>query len=223
MCRQFITAGKMSGLRRLLKSLYNEDIRIRLTQEIETAEENLEEEIEREIEEQRGNGSDEYYRDAVLTHRIPVIAYDNGIKYLTEMKWGIQFDPEKKSPLIFNSRDDTVSTKPFWKKLFDRNRILIPMTGFYEWKDIGQKKKQKLKLILKNKKLFFVPGLYWKNKEGVNEFSLITTSPNSYVIKIHSRMPVILEDKSLTNYFTDSLEENIEKLKPSVEEILISE
>lgn len=223
MCRQFITAGKMSGLRRLLKSLYNEDIRIRLTQAIESAEENLEEEIEREIEEQRENGRDENYPDAVLTHMIPVIAYDKGIKYLTEMKWGIQFDPEKKSPLIFNSRDDTVSTKPFWKKLFDRNRILIPMTGFYEWKDIGQKKKQKHKLILKNKKLFFVPGLYWKNKEGVNEFSLITTSPNSHVIKIHSRMPVILDDENVLNYFTDSSEENFKKLKPSGEEILISE
>jgi len=214
MCRQFITAGKLSSLRKLLKSVYNEDIKIKLFTKIDEEEENLEEEIEKELEELTGNEEEDYY-DAILTHNIPVIAFEKGEKYLTEMKWGIQFDPAKKTPLIFNSRDDTISTKPFWKRLFDKNRILIPMTGFYEWKDIGTKKKLKIKINLKERKLFFVPGLFWKNKEGVNEFSLITTSPSDYLKEIHNRMPVILEEISVANYFTDSLEVNIEKLKPS--------
>lgn len=214
MCRQFITAGKLSSLRKLLKSVYNEDIKIKLFTKIDEEEENLEEEIEKELEELTGNEEEDYY-DAILTHNIPVIAFEKGEKYLIEMKWGIQFDPAKKTPLIFNSRDDTISTKPFWKRLFDKNRILIPMTGFYEWKDIGTKKKLKIKINLKERKLFFVPGLFWKNKEGVNEFSLITTSPSDYLKEIHNRMPVILDDISVANYFTDSLEVNIEKLKPS--------
>ncbi|MCY7361131.1 MAG: SOS response-associated peptidase, partial [Ignavibacteria bacterium] len=188
MCRQFITAGKLSNLRKLLKSVYNEDIKIKLFTKIDEEEENLEEEIEKELEELTGNEEEDYY-DAILTHNIPVIAFEKGEKYLTEMKWGIQFDPAKKTPLIFNSRDDTISTKPFWKRLFDKNRILIPMTGFYEWKDIGTKKKLKIKINLKERKLFFVPGLFWKNKEGVNEFSLITTSPSDYLKEIHNRMP----------------------------------
>jgi len=214
MCRQFITAGKLSSLRKLLKSVYNEDIKIKLFTKIDEEEENLEEEIEKELEELTGNEEEDYY-DAILTHNIPVIAFEKGEKYLIEMKWGIQFDPAKKTPLIFNSRDDTISTKPFWKRLFDKNRILIPMTGFYEWKDIGTKKKLKIKINLKERKLFFVPGLFWKNKEGVNEFSLITTSPSDYLKEIHNRMPVILDDISVANYFIDSLEVNIEKLKPS--------
>ena len=68
-----------------------------------------------------------------------------------------------------------------------------------------------------------VPGLYWKNKQGINEFTLITTSPSSFMKKIHSRMPVILDDYSVLNYFTDSLEENLAKLKPSQEEIITEE
>ena len=36
-------------------------------------------------------------------------------------------------------------------------------------------------------------------------------------------MPVILDDRFVMNYFTDSLEENIEKLKPSAEEIIAEE
>ncbi|HMS64558.1 MAG TPA: SOS response-associated peptidase family protein [Ignavibacteria bacterium] len=223
MCRQFITAGKLSNLRKLLKSVYNEDIKIKLLDEIDKDEENIEEEIEREIEEIRRKEEDDSFQDAILTHRIPLIAYNGGELILTEMKWGIQFDPEKKTPLIFNSRDDTISTKPFWKKLFDRNRILIPMTGFYEWKDVGKKKKLKIKINLKNRKIFFVPGLYWRNKNGINEFSLVTTSPSKFLQEIHNRMPVILDDKIVMNYFTDSLEENLEKLKPSGEEIKFEE
>lgn len=214
MCRQFITAGKLSNLRKLLKSVYNEDIKIKLFEKIDEEEESLEEEIEKEIEEQREK---EMYKDAILTHRIPVIICTDGEKFITKMKWGIQFDPEKKTPLIFNSRDDTVSIKPFWKKLFDKNRILIPMTGFYEWKDMGKKKKLKIKIILKDRKIFLVPGLFWKNKEGIPEFSLITTSPNSFMKNIHNRMPVILDDDKAVTFLTDSIEENIESLKPSVQ------
>ncbi|MBS1518535.1 MAG: SOS response-associated peptidase family protein [Bacteroidetes bacterium] len=212
MCRQFITAGKLSNLRKLIEKTYNEDIKIKLLGEIEKEEENLEEEIEKELEETKKQKKD---YDAVLTHNIPVISYSNGEKFLTKMKWGIRFDPEKKSPLIFNSRDDTVQTKPFWKKTFDKNRILIPMLGFYEWQDKGRKKKVKTKITLPGRNLFMVPGLFWKSKQDVNEFTLITTSPSSFMKKIHNRMPVILDDENVFDYFTDSFEENAAKLKPA--------
>lgn len=207
MCRQFIIAGKLSSLRDLLKITYNEDIRLGLVERIREYEKDLEEEIEKEIKRK--------YKDAILTHYVPVISFEDGEKVINEMKWGIVFDKEKKTPLIFNSRDDTIKAKPFWRKLFDKNRILVPMTGFYEWKDTGEKKKRKTEITLLNKKMFMVPGLYWKNKSGENEFTIITTSPNKFMKNIHSRMPVILSDKNVFSYFTDSAEENHEKLKPS--------
>ena len=137
MCRQFITAGKLSKLRKLLEEIYNEDLKIRLFEEIGKDEENLEEEIDEELEEER-----RYKRDyeAILTHNVPVISYDNGEKFLTKMKWGIRFNPEKKSPLIFNSRDDTIKEKPFWWRTFDKNRILIPMFGFLSGRTSDRRK-----------------------------------------------------------------------------------
>ncbi|MFZ1288457.1 MAG: SOS response-associated peptidase family protein [Melioribacteraceae bacterium] len=53
-------------------------------------------------------------------------------------KWRIKFAAD--SPLIFNSRIETISSKPFWKMLFGRNRCLIPMSAFYEWKKVDTKK-----------------------------------------------------------------------------------
>ena len=220
MCRQFITSGKLSNLRKIIEKTYNEDIKIKLLGEIDKEEEDLEEKIEKELEETKRQKRD---YDAILTHDVPVIAYENGEKFLTKMKWGVRFDPEKKSPLIFNSRDDTIQSKPFWKRTFDKNRILIPMFGFYEWQDKGVKKKVKTKITVPGRNVFMVPGLFWKNKEDINEFTLITTSPSSFMKKIHSRMPVILDDKDVFNYFTDSYEENAAKLKPSEGDMKILE
>lgn len=220
MCRQFITAGKLSNLRKIIEETYNEEIKIKLFTEIEKEEENLEEEIEKELEEQKKHTKD---YEAMLTENIPVILYDKGEKFLTKMKWGIRFDPEAKSPLIFNSRDDTVKEKSFWKKAFDESRILIPMFGFFEWVDTGKKKKLKTKISLLKREIFLVPGLFIKNNEGINEFTLITTSPNKFMIEIHNRMPVILDDENVFNYFTDSAEENEEKLKPTKSEMMKEE
>lgn len=211
MCRQFIIAGKLSSLRDLLKITYNEDIRLGLVERIREYEKDLEEEIEKEIKRK--------YKDAMLTQYVPVISFENGEKVINEMKWGIVFDKEKKTPLIFNSRDDTIKTRPFWLNLFDKNRILVPMTGFYEWRDTGEKKKRKTEITLKSKNMFMVPGLYRENIKGEKEFTIITTSPNEFIKNIHNRMPVIFTDKNVYSYFTDSAEENHEKLKPLNEEM----
>lgn len=216
MCRQFITAGKLSRLQKWIRDSYNEEIKIKLIEQIGEEEENLQEEIEEELEEQRRHRKD---FDAMLTENIPVIVYDRGEKFLTRMKWGIKFDPSNKSPLIFNSRDDTIQDKSFWWETFDKNRILVPMLGFFEWQDVGKKKKLKTRITIKEGKLFFVPGLFRKNNDGVDEFTIITTSPNKFMSEIHSRMPVILDDNGVFNWFTDSAEENHVKLKPTLREM----
>jgi putative SOS response-associated peptidase YedK len=59
---------------------------------------------------------------------------------LKNFLWGIQFDKEKKSPLIFNSRIETIKEKSYWTRLFYKNRCLLPSTAFFEWKEINKKK-----------------------------------------------------------------------------------
>jgi putative SOS response-associated peptidase YedK len=35
----------------------------------------------------------------------------------------------------FNARSETVETKSFFRDAFKRTRCLIPMSGYYEWKN----------------------------------------------------------------------------------------
>ncbi len=78
-------------------------------------------------------------------------------------------------------------------------------TGFYEWQDIN-KKKYPYFIKLKNKNLFAMAGIYqnWTDRttgELFNTFSILTTSANPLLEKIHNtkkRMPVIVSaDKEI--------------------------
>ena len=82
--------------------------------------------------------------DGLKTVNIAPTEKINGIRkqenqyFLSSYKWGIKFS--QSSPLIFNSRIETIVEKKFWQDTFNRNRCLIPMSAFYEWKKEGSKK-----------------------------------------------------------------------------------
>lgn len=145
------------------------------------------------------------------TNSIVTILKDDSDHFAETNKWGIKFSEE--SPLIFNSRIETISSKQFWKMLFDRNRCIIPMSAFYEWKK-EKTKKIPYRIFLKNEEMFFVPGLFNKDKEGKKTISLITTEPNEFMKKIHNRMPVILNLNEAIEYLSGDLENNFEKCVP---------
>ena len=118
---------------------------------------------------------------------------------------------------LINTKAETIDQKPSFKNSFKRKRCLIPADGFYEW----NKAKEKIpyRIILKNNELFSMAGIWdkWKDQDGeeINSFSIITTSPNELVNKIHNRMPVILhqEDEKTWLENNDPLELKI-LLKP---------
>ena len=68
-----------------------------------------------------------------------VISEGNSYK-IKNFFWGIQFDKQNKSPLIFNSRIETIREKKYWTQLFYKNRCLLPATAYYEWKEINRTK-----------------------------------------------------------------------------------
>lgn len=129
---------------------------------------------------------------------------------LDDLKWGIKFS--EKYSLIFNSRIETITAKANWKGMFNKNRILIPMTGFYEWPKINGKKIPH-KISLPDEKVFFVPGLF-TNVKGELQASLVTTEPNEFMRNVHHRMPVIFTKDMIKGYFTNSVEDNINLCAP---------
>lgn len=165
---------------------------------------NLNIEVDKDIEDR----ADEDIRP---TQKIMSVLLKNDIYKITKVNWGIKFKED--SPLIFNSRIETIKEKKYWATLFDKNRCLIPMSGFYEWRKEGTRK-QKYRIYLPDNDLYFVPALYFTDKEKNICASLITTVPNEFIKPIHHRMPIILDFDKAVSYLSNTAQQNLELCIP---------
>jgi putative SOS response-associated peptidase YedK len=76
--------------------------------------------------------------NVTLTQTIPVVVWRDGRRVLERMRWGII--PHKHKGTIkdhklstYNTRSEKVETSWTFAKIWQRNRCLIPVSGFYEW------------------------------------------------------------------------------------------
>lgn len=128
---------------------------------------------------------------------VAVISND-GKQHLDFFKWGLvpswAKDPEIGNRLI-NARAETLAEKPSFRNAFRYHRCLVLADGFYEWAKTNGGKTP-MYIQLESQKPFAFAGLWdlWHAPDGSELYSctIITTQPNSFMEKIHTRMPVIL-------------------------------
>lgn len=149
------------------------------------------------------------------TQIMPVITNIDGTNGAELMRWGIpRFIGPGKIKDVFNTRAD----KAFWtwKKLTMSQRVLVPATGFYEWRQ-EEGGKQPYFIHPKDEELFSFAGIWntWKDEEGKNlyTYSIITTDPNEEMLDIHNRMPVILHRRDEDAWLSPSNNNNREVLE----------
>jgi putative SOS response-associated peptidase YedK len=127
------------------------------------------------------------------------VIINGGKKSLALCTWGLipswAKDPKIGYKMI-NARAETVAEKPSFRSSFNKHRILIPATGFYEWKKEGRLKVP-FHISLKSGKPFGFAGLLslWTSpeKKQICTCTIITTSANDLLLDIHDRMPVIIQ------------------------------
>jgi putative SOS response-associated peptidase YedK len=133
------------------------------------------------------------------SEEVPVIVQNGGVNELKIMRWGLvpswATDPSIGNRMI-NARAETISEKPSFRRLVERQRCLIPADGFYEWRREGNRRVP-VWFYLKKKEPFAFAGLWdvWRDVEGevLHTFTIITTAPNNLLRRIHNRMPVICD------------------------------
>ncbi|MCE1164299.1 MAG: SOS response-associated peptidase [Bacteroidetes bacterium] len=149
---------------------------------------------------------------------ILIIKNSEGALEINKKTWGIKF--EEKSPLIFNSRIETIKSKTYWNNIFSNNRCLIPATAFYEWVQTD-KIKIPNRISLDDFKLFFMAGIFIKIKDNFCA-SVITTAPNTKIASIHNRMPVILLPEDGIKFLNAGKEEALKQCEPLNDKIGLS-
>ena len=100
---------------------------------------------------------------------------------------------------MINARSETILDKPAFREAFQNRRCLVLADGFYEWKRTGRSK-QAIHIGMRDDSLFAFAGIWdrWKDASGkaIETCSILTTTPNSLLAKVHDRMPVILEPEN---------------------------
>jgi len=140
-----------------------------------------------------------------------VVAFRNGELVVENMRWGLipPWSPDGKTKFsTINARTETLEESKLYAPSFKSKRCIIPADAFYEWKKIslekGKEEKQPMCIMMKDEEPFLFAGLYsvWKDKDEKEfpTFTIITTTPNELMEKIHNRMPVILPEKSINEW-----------------------
>src|SRR5262245_45189578 len=131
------------------------------------------------------------------TQKLPVIVR-NSPNAMALMQWGLipwwSKEPQVSYSTI-NARAENLLKSSVYKKPFQRQRCLVPASGFYEWQQTSGGK-QPYYIHVQDNDLFAFAGLYdiWRDKHGqeLHSYTIITTTPNDLVAPIHNRMPVSL-------------------------------
>jgi putative SOS response-associated peptidase YedK len=131
----------------------------------------------------------------------PVAVVANNSRSQVEFfQWGLvpswAQDPSIGNRMI-NARAESLAEKPSFRTAYKRRRCLILADGFYEWQSVpGGKTKTPMLIRMKSGEPFAFAGLWevWHpdQDDALLTCTIITTTPNVLMEKIHNRMPVIL-------------------------------
>ena len=139
--------------------------------------------------------------------------------HIQMLRWGLiphwvntEAEAKKIRAQTLNARSETVFEKPSFRSYIPNNRCLVIADGFFEWMDFKRAKYPHY-IYMKSKSLFCFAGIYasWVDKESgelLNSFSILTTTANPMMAKIHNgkeRMPVIVPPHLYKQWLTPGL------------------
>ena len=140
-----------------------------------------------------------YYFVSGFEHsKLSIIKHDGIFLY----EWGLIPDWAKDDSCqnnTLNAMGETVFEKVSFKKSIESQRGILPVSGFFEWRQVNNKK-YPYYIKIEGQEIFSLACVYdtWVDKdtgEVRDTFSIITTPANELMEKIHNvkkRMPLIL-------------------------------
>ncbi len=124
-----------------------------------------------------------------------------------------------------NARAQTLGTRPAFRDAFKSRRCVVPADGFFEW--TGPKdSRQPIWFHRGDGGLLLFAGLfeYWRPAPNEWEltFTIVTTTPNATIEPVHDRMPVILPDEAVDEWWYTRTESLDALLVPAHDDVLVA-
>lgn len=137
---------------------------------------------------------------ALRSHR------DANTREWTHFAWGL-VPPWARDPSIgnrmINARAETLREKPAFRNAYRYRRCIIPVSGFYEWKQVGRAK-QPYFVRPADDLPIGLAGLWevWHSPDGgaLETCTIITTDANAVIQPLHDRMAVVLPPEAYVQW-----------------------
>ncbi|KOF17755.1 hypothetical protein AC244_17190 [Ensifer adhaerens] len=176
----------------------------------------------------RFNGAPSQYYPVIIRD----VIRDDGVMgpVFIAARWGLipGWIKERKpgQPAPINAKAETIATNGMFRGAYKSRRCLVPIDGFFEWKDIHGtgKNKQPYAIAMKSGEPFVLAGIWetWRDPgtdEDIRTFCVVTCEPNEMMATIHDRMPVILHPEDYDRWISPE-PEAADLMKPFPAELM---
>jgi putative SOS response-associated peptidase YedK len=145
-----------------------------------------------------------------------VLRLVDGERRFEPMRWQLvpNWEPDFSTKLTtINARSEAVFDSPLFGELVIRQRCIVPLSGFFEWKADGARRRP-FKIHLQTNAIMSVAGIWEAWRPGTRferrSFTILTTAANRFMQEIHDRMPVILGSSVLDDWLSPETHERKE-------------
>jgi len=161
--------------------------------------------------------------------KLPVIYREDGVNRMKEFEWGVIADYMNTPELVKKNRqwmcnaqsEKLLDKKSYWYRI-RRKRCLVPVSGFFEHREVkSMKNKVPYFIQLKDRSAFALLGLYQysplpnpETGEITGTFTIVTRKANSLMEQIHNggpnagRMPLLLPKELELEWLREDLSDD---------------
>lgn len=168
-----------------------------------------------------------------------VVAAEDGHRSIEVFRWGLLpswAKDVKVGSTMINARAETLAEKRSFSTSFRRRRLLVPMTGFYEWQAGPTPRAPKTPMFIHSSDgaPLAVAGVWsaWHDPsapkgaagEWLHTCAVVTVAANATMAPVHDRMPAILERTAWAEWLdpaNDHLDALSSLLRPAADGLLV--
>ena len=141
------------------------------------------------------------------TQPLAIVTNWEGRRRFMLVRWGLIPGWAKNPadlPLMINARAETAADKPSFRGAFRHRRMLVPASGFYEWKPGKAKEKQPFLIRPAENTLMAFAGV-WETFMGadgseIDTAAILTLPANALMRQIHDRMPAVVHPQDFARW-----------------------
>ncbi len=145
---------------------------------------------------------------------IPALRLEGSARRWQLARWGLPALPAGSagSKDLYNARWETAHQKPSFRDAYHRGRMVLVVTGFWEWRSVPGRSTKQLVQITPPTHWLFLAALGSTSAPGVSpNFTLLTVAAFGPMADFHDRMPLALNPASLDSWLAEPDRAQIEE------------